>query len=362
MTTSVREENQDPTDAIDELAPGVRRLQLPISMPGLGHVNCYILDDKDGAALVDPGLPGRQAWKALVAGLKRADLEVKDIHTVVVTHSHPDHFGGAGRIQREAGAKVITHDSFRLFWDSADDTGDTIDPVDSFDENHPLLDDPAYAARHTGPFGPTPWGGEQFVLPFRRRFGLWMVQQSLARRFLPTTNPTDRIEDATRLEFAGREFIAVHTPGHTIDHLCLFDPEGELMIAGDHVLPTITPHISGMGMARDPLKQYFESLDRMKTFTEAKTVLPAHGHPFSDLSGRVEDIKVHHLDRLDILREAGDALGEGSVSQYMKRLFKERAWGPMAESETFAHLEHLHLTGEASARRHEDGQLYYIIG
>ena len=28
------------------------------------------------------------------------------MHTVVVTHSHPDHFGGAGRIARETGAKL----------------------------------------------------------------------------------------------------------------------------------------------------------------------------------------------------------------------------------------------------------------
>lgn len=361
MTGQVREERQDANDNIDEVAPGVRRLQLPISLPGLGHVNCYILDDNNGAAVVDPGLPGRAAWKALVAGLRRADLAVKDIHTVVITHSHPDHFGGAARIRRESGARIVAHDSFRFFWDTEDDNQDSIDSVSDVTANQPLLDDPAYSNRSTGPFGPTPWGGEQHRLPRTRRATYWMMQHGFARRFLPTTEPTDRIGDADRIELAGREFIAVHTPGHTVDHLCLYDPEGELIIAGDHVLPTITPHISGMGSARDPLRQYFESLDRMKTFTGAKTVLPAHGHPFSDLAGRVDAIKIHHGERLDILREAGETLGSASVGQYMKRLFKQRSWGPMAESETFAHLEHLHLTGEARAERHEDGQLYYTM-
>ena len=37
---------------------------------------------------------------------------MKDIHTVVVTHSHPDHFGGAGRIKKEAGAELVTHKAF----------------------------------------------------------------------------------------------------------------------------------------------------------------------------------------------------------------------------------------------------------
>ena len=87
-------------------------MQLPIWMPGLGHVNMYGLVDDRGLAVVDPGLPGPQSWKALKARLKTAGYRVKDIHTVVVTHSHPDHFGGAGRIAREAGAKLITHHAF----------------------------------------------------------------------------------------------------------------------------------------------------------------------------------------------------------------------------------------------------------
>ena len=33
----------------------------------------------------------------------------------------------------------------------------------------------------------------------------------------------------------------LHTPGHTEDHLCLFDPTEGVMLSGDHVLPTITP-------------------------------------------------------------------------------------------------------------------------
>ncbi len=37
-----------------------------------------------------------------------------------------------------------------------------------------------------------------------------------------------------------------------------------------------------------------------------------------------------------------------------------RVWGPMAESETFAHLEHLRATGEAQSRR-EGGALVYEI-
>ena len=174
-----------------------------------------------------------------------------------------------------------------------------------------------------------------------------------------TPKPTQRIEDADRINLARREFVAVHTPGHTTDHLCLYDPEGGLMLCGDHVLPTITPHISGFGPAADPLQDFFISLDRVADFEGIELALPAHGQPFTNLPDRVEDIKRHHQERLDLLREASDKLGNASVHKYMKELFQQRSWGPMAESETFAHLEHLRRIGETEAARTPNGVLEY---
>ncbi len=37
---------------------------------------------------------------------------MSDIHSVIVTHSHPDHFGAAGRVAKEADAELITHAAF----------------------------------------------------------------------------------------------------------------------------------------------------------------------------------------------------------------------------------------------------------
>ena len=88
-------------------------MQLPIWMPGLGHVNMYGLVDDRGLTVVDPGLPGPKSWRALKARLKPAGYGVKDIHTVVVTHSHPRTTSAApGRIKKEAGAELITHKAF----------------------------------------------------------------------------------------------------------------------------------------------------------------------------------------------------------------------------------------------------------
>jgi glyoxylase-like metal-dependent hydrolase (beta-lactamase superfamily II) len=134
------------------------------------------------------------------------------------------------------------------------------------------------------------------------------------------------------------------------------------MLCGDHVLPTITPHIGGMGTSYDPLGRFFESLDKVAAFgPQVKLALPAHGHPFAELAVRAEDIKVHHEGRLDRLRVASAELDRpASVMEMSTFLFSPRAQGSMADSETFAHLEHLRLGGEMQ-RRDNDGVLEYAL-
>ena len=171
---------------------------------------------------------------------------------------------------------------------------------------------------------------------------------------------TYRVVDGEVVTLAGREWVSLHTPGHTADHLCLFSPADGLVLSGDHVLPTITPHISGLAAGSDPLQAFFGSLDKVAALEGVEHVLPAHGKPFVDLAGRAREIRLHHEERLDTLRTAAGELGTGTVEQYMQRLFQPRSWGQMAESETYAHLEHLKATGEAESRM-EHGQLRYAL-
>jgi glyoxylase-like metal-dependent hydrolase (beta-lactamase superfamily II) len=108
----------------------------------------------------------------------------------------------------------------------------------------------------------------------------------------------------------------------------------------------------------DPLAQFFDSLRRMADVQDVSIALPAHGHPFENLGGRAEHIIAHHEDRLDIIREALPNLPNGTVNDFMRVLFRERSWGEMAESETYAHLEHLRELDEL-LRRTDDGFARY---
>lgn len=362
MTTTgkpTRQEQQPASDEVVEVAPDILRMQLPISLPGLGHVNTYALCDDRGVAVVDPGLPGKQSWDALVSRLHQAGYRVRDVHTVIVTHSHPDHFGGAGLLRTRAGADVVTHRAFRTWMDA--DEGDDVGPDDL-----PTVDDPERetdAARDHDPdadqessgrrgsrWTQQPWGGGTFKPPLSHRMR-FRLMRTLGRRWVKPPQPSHRLAQDDVVTFAGREWVAVHTPGHTNDHLCLYSPTDGVVLAGDHVLPTITPHISGLVAGVDPLAQFFASLDRIAGLGDLSLALPAHGLEFTDVAGRCEAIKTHHDERLQKLRDASAALGETTVVELSHQLFQKRSWGRMAESETYAHLEHLRFAGEMTRRR-----------
>jgi hypothetical protein len=86
-----------------------------------------------------------------------------------VTHSHPDHFGGAGRFRDNHGADIITHRSFTTWFDLASD--DT-----AVDE------DGVPVARTPVPFGrEMPWRNDQTFSPPLRPFSTRPSRRSHAR-------------------------------------------------------------------------------------------------------------------------------------------------------------------------------------
>jgi glyoxylase-like metal-dependent hydrolase (beta-lactamase superfamily II) len=346
--TPIKQEQQPASTEVTEVGPGVLRMQVPILFTGLGHVNCYALIDARGAAVVDAGMPGRATWRALSTRLRDAGLEVGDVHTVIVTHSHPDHFGSAGRLAHEAGAELIAERGFHTW----------LEPKAAPAPPRPSApgDDTGYFSM-TSPI--TPWGGSP--IPHLRRNILMM---RLARRhllpFMRPPIPTRHVTSGDHLDLAGREWEVLHTPGHTGDHVCLFDPEAQLLISGDHVLPTITPHVPGLSPLADPLGSYLDSLQGLRRLGDVSLVLPAHGDPFTDLPGRIDQIVAHHEERLADLQRIGTALGEATVVELSRELFRRPVWGMMAESETYAHLEYLRLRGKATPLD-IDGRLAYRI-
>ena len=128
------------------------------------------------------------------------------MHTVIVTHSHPDHFGGAGWVRKETGAEIVTHQRFRMIWDRNEPPDLDVEDVA---EAAPTT---MSAAARRRPWDPPPWGGEGHRFSFKRR--MRMRAASLAPQLFRTPVPSVRLRDTEVITLAGRERVGLHTPGH----------------------------------------------------------------------------------------------------------------------------------------------------
>ncbi len=354
MAQTYRKSEQVPaSEDVFDLGSGVIRMQLPIAMPGLRHVNMYGLVDDRGLAVIDVGVPGPNTWNAVKKRLRSAGFKLSDVHTVIVTHSHPDHFGCAGRLATEANAQLVTHNNFQLFWSQSMqgcNHGDTdMAHDDSLPEGNPFIE-------------PNPWGGEHrgSPAPRSRRFMFRLMRSRVFGNYkLP--EPARRVRSGDVIRLAGRDMFAVHTPGHTLDHLCIHDPEGGFVFTGDHVLPHITPYISGVAGGTNPLLDYFGSLERTAALADVKQALPAHGVVIDDSKKRCKEILEHHEERFDRLRKGSLELGKAaSVRELSQFLFRPDKIGHMADGECYAHLEYLRQAQRADVRTENGLKLYEV--
>ncbi len=305
--------------AADLVAPGVRRLRLPLPY-ALNHVNAYLVEGASGWALIDSGLHYPEAEAALTAGLAEAGIARAQVQRVFVTHFHPDHVGMAGSFLA-AGSEVVMHapevPMVRRMWSQSES---------ALDEMHEFL--------------------AAFGLPPSLNDAVREHTLEARRRVLPLETITT-VDDGATLDLGGRPTRVVWTPGHTDHHAALVEERERLLFAGDHVLPKISSNIGLYPSAHDdPLGDYLGALVTIAV-EKVDRVLPAHGDPFDDLRGRVGELLEHHRLRLDVCAEA---LQAGPRDAYavchalfprLRTLHDER----FAFVETLAHLRRLERTG-----------------
>ena len=74
---------------------------------GLGNVSCYLLHRPGEAILVDCGNGGSE--QKILKTLSQLKLEPEMLRLLVLTHSHFDHAGSAGRLKEITGCQVMVH-------------------------------------------------------------------------------------------------------------------------------------------------------------------------------------------------------------------------------------------------------------
>jgi glyoxylase-like metal-dependent hydrolase (beta-lactamase superfamily II) len=316
--------------------PGLWSIGVPFPDNPLGYTLVYLLESHRGPVLVDSGWDDDESWDALCAGFRAAGTDVAECYGVLVTHVHPDHHGLSGRVREASDAWVAMHDRDAVTvghvssaMDNDHRTPAARTSPDFTDELMAVLLDAGASEDELAAAPPA---------AARRR----------VRRFRPLAAPDRSVEDGARLDVPGWDVDAVWTPGHTPGHLCFHLPEHRLLLAGDHVLPTITPHISisRRDRAGDPLGDFLDSLQKVARL-DTDEVLPAHRHRFGDLAQRVEEITRHHSDHLAAI-ESILVDGPASMWEIASRLRWNRPWDQFplglrrsAVNETAAHLRYL---------------------
>jgi glyoxylase-like metal-dependent hydrolase (beta-lactamase superfamily II) len=149
----------------------------------------------------------------------------------------------------------------------------------------------------------------------------------------------------------------VATPGHTRGHVVFIDRDAQLMFAGDHVLPHITPSIGFEAVAAAlPLGDYLDSLRLVRSLPDQR-LLPAHGPVGPSVHARVDELLHHHAERLDHACGAvRDGLTAYAVAGRLTWTRRERPFADLdlfnqmlAVAETAAHLDLLVAQGRLKA-------------
>ena len=239
---------------LEPVAPGVRRIVARNPGPfTFKGTGTYVVGEGE-VAVIDPGPELEEHIAALVASL--TDEQVTHI---LVTHTHRDHSPAAKALKAATGA-------------------------------------PTYG------FGPHAGG----------RRGEAGVEEGGDWDFTPDIV----VRDGEWVEGGKWRFEAVHTPGHTSNHLCFALPDSGILFSGDHVMGWST---SVIAPPDGDMAAYMASLDKLLARRDS-VFWPTHGPAITEPQRHVRAFIAHRRER-----EAGiiDCLKAGieTADKMVERLY-----------------------------------------
>ncbi len=323
-----------PAGSVIEVAPGVRWLRMPLPF-ALDHINLWLVEDGAGWAIVDTGINSpttRELWERIFA----TALDGRPVTRLIVTHYHPDHIGLAGWLTERLGIELwMTETEWRFGHERSRATQEGI---------HPLTAD---MYRRVG------FADDALMKVGIARGGHYRT------RVLPVPERHHRLGDGMALALGGRSWRVIVGRGHAPEHACLYCAELDLLIAGDQVLPKISPNVSywPQDLDQDPLGSFLATIEKLRQAVPPTSfVLPSHNLPFYGLHTRLDQLRALHQQRLLEIETACDAPRSTAelVPLLFTRTLDQHQLG-FAVGETLAHLIHATSTGRLTRHERADG-------
>ncbi|MEA3471479.1 MAG: MBL fold metallo-hydrolase [Thermodesulfobacteriota bacterium] len=318
---------------IREISRGFYMIDLPMPFR-LGHVNVFLYLHEKRGVLFDTGLNVYGVMPQLEKALESLDLTIESIDDIFLTHFHADHCGIAGLIKERSGATIHMSEKGK---------------------------------RHIERLGKEALIREVMTgFLFRHGFPSKTLD-SIMRLFshfkrVTASFDVDEILEGGEIRTAGgRTFEVISTPGHANGHDCFYFGDEGILLSGDHVLPDITPNLGPDLFDPDyrPLDSFLASLDRVRDLP-VTIVCPAHGAPFTNLKGRVDEIKDHHRERkalvLESARKGPKTTYEISLDVFQDELSEFDKF--LALNETYVHIIEL-IEERKIGEEEEDGHIVY---
>ena len=239
---------------LEPVAPGIRRIVARNPGPfTFRGTGTYVVGDGE-VAVIDPGPDLPEHVEALVAGLAG-----ERVTHILVTHTHRDHSPAAAALKAATGA-------------------------------------PTYG------FGPHAGG----------RRGEPGVEEGGDWDFAPDVT----LRDGETIAGRGWRFEAVHTPGHTSNHLCFALPDSGVLFSGDHVMGWSTSVISPPD---GEMTAYMASLDKLLERRDA-VYWPTHGPAITEPHAHVRAFIAHRREREDGILDCLSA-GIERIDAIVERLY-----------------------------------------
>ena len=262
----------------ERVLPGLWRLRLPLSWPGVPHCNAWAIAAGGGIVLVDTGTHEPGSMANLERALDQVRLRVEDVRLVVVTHAHADHCGQAHPIADRAGCQVWAYPNHQHFSAIADDAEGAHARRVEVARQSGVPRDPPPSGR---PLASGPLKPDRDLLPgldIETDLGSWSVHE---------------------------------TPGHAPSHVVLFQRDRRVLLSGDHLLGRVSLYFD-YGHTPDPVGEFLGSLGTVEVLG-ARLALSGHGRPFADVAEHVDANRRLVQRRLDAVLAA---LQDGPATAY----------------------------------------------